>query len=333
MNIDIIGGGPSGLYLALLLRRHRPDWRVRVFEQNARGATFGFGVVLADSGLQRLFDADPETHDRLVAAMRFADRQIIVHRDTPIEVKSGKTSAGAITRIELLEILASVAEARGVRIEHLRRMEVRDVEAAVHDADLVVGADGVHSIVRRMDEAGFGTTSAPLCNRFAWYGTTKVFEHPALVFRRHGQGCFVAHYYPYSARMSTFVAECDARTWEAEGLADMSDTERLALAERLFAKELEGHRLVSNHSGWKPFQVVRNARMVSGRKVLIGDAHASAHPTIGSGTRIAMEDAISLANALLGCDGNVAAALVRHEQARAPPKGRPNQNTQNTNPK
>src|SRR5262245_42323912 len=113
MNIDIVGAGPSGLYLALLLRRQRSDWRVRVFEQNPRGATFGFGVVLADSGLQRLRDADPETHDRLVAAMRFADRQLIVHRETPIVVRSGKMSAGAITRIELLEILTSVALERG----------------------------------------------------------------------------------------------------------------------------------------------------------------------------------------------------------------------------
>lgn len=320
MNIDIIGGGPSGLYLSLLLRRRRPGWRLRVFEQNPRGATFGFGVVLADSGLHRLREADAPTHDRLVGAMRFADRQRIVHRESPIDVRAPRP-AGAITRIDLLEILTAAALERGVEIHHRQRITRDDVERSLREADLVVGADGVNSIVRQGDEAGFGTTKSSLGNRFAWYGTTKVFPSPALVFRPQGTGAFVAHYYPYSDGMSTFVAECDARTWDEGGFGALDDAGRQARMEALFAPELEGHALISNHSSWKPFLVVRNARMHAGRKVLIGDAHASAHPTIGSGTRIAMEDAISLADALLASP-DIGEALAVHERTRGPEKAK-----------
>jgi 2-polyprenyl-6-methoxyphenol hydroxylase-like FAD-dependent oxidoreductase len=319
MKIDVIGGGPSGLYLALLLRRQRPAWRVRVFEQNPRGATYGFGIVLADTGLQRLAEADPETHGLLLASMTFADRQRIVHREMPIDVKA-PAPAGALSRVRLLEILAGVAESRGVEVLHRQRIAADDVERSVREADLVVGADGVNSVVRQADEAGFGTTRSSLTNRFAWYGTTKVFASPALVFRTHLGGSFIAHYYPYDGQMSTFVAECDARTWDALGLAAWSDDERRELAERIFAPELDGHGLLSNHSAWRPFQVLRNARTWSGNKVLIGDAHASAHPTIGSGTRIAIEDAISLAAMLVRHDGDVAAALRAHDETRGPEK-------------
>jgi 2-polyprenyl-6-methoxyphenol hydroxylase-like FAD-dependent oxidoreductase len=324
MKIDVIGGGPSGLYFALLIRRHRPDWRVRVIEQNARDATFGFGVVLADTGLHRLQEADAESHDRLVAAMRFADRQVIVHREQPLTVRAPSKAGGAITRLALLDILGEIAQSRGVEIAHGQRLEANDVDALARGADLLVGADGANSVVRASDEAGFGSTRAPLSNRFAWYGTTQVFDSPALVFRCHKvgsrEGSFVAHYYPYSDTMSTFVAECDARTWEALQLAGMSDDERLRLTEQVFAPELEGHPLISNNSAWKPFQVVRNRTTCSGNKVLLGDAHASAHPTIGSGSRIAIEDAISLAQALIQCEGRVADALPLHDGRRAPEK-------------
>jgi len=186
----------------------------------------------------------------------------------------------------------------------------------------VVGADGINSVIRRQFADGFGTTQNSLTNHFAWFGTKRVFESPALVFRKYAGGHFVAHYYAYSDEMSTFVAECDDTTWRNVGLAEMTDDERQALFERIFAPEMAGQGLISNKSIWRQFPVIRNAHWVYGRHVLIGDALASAHFSIGSGTRIAMTDASALADALLGCEGDVAAALAAFESNHAPQKAK-----------
>ncbi|MGD9944349.1 MAG: FAD-dependent monooxygenase [Burkholderiaceae bacterium] len=321
MKIAIIGGGPSGLYLGILLRRRAPGWHVEVIEQNAADATFGFGVVLADTGLQQLRQADEASFAAMTAAMRYNDRQTIVHNETPIEVtRQGR--GGAIERLQLLTVLRAQAEDAGVRMRFGCR-----IDASAHlsrfglaDADVVVGADGVNSMLRGEFEDRFGTTRRLLSNHFAWYGTRRVFETPALVFRKHHGGHFVAHYYPYSATMSTFVAECDELTWQRCGLAAMTDEQRQHLFEQLFAGELQGKPLLSNNSVWRQFPVIRNRHWSHGRYVLIGDALASAHFSIGSGTRIAMTDAIALAEALLAEAPDVPAALRRYERRHAPEK-------------
>ncbi len=315
MKAAIIGGGPSGLFLAILLKRHQPDAAITVYEQNPAGATFGFGVVMADKGLDRLRDAEPAVFDALAGAMRFSDRQVIVTNETPITVQR-PGSGGAIPRIELLRILGDHARRLGVDLRYEQRIE--DFQAL--DADVVVGADGINSRVRDSAEAEFDVQRHSLRNHFAWYGVEKAFPYPSLVFRKHGAGYFVAHYYPYSATMSTFVAECDHRSWQDLGMEAMSADERQRLFEEVFAPELDGHALVSNHSSWRQFPVIRARNWHVGKRVLIGDALSSAHFSIGSGTRIAMEDAIALADALNASPGDIPRALDNYCRKRQPQK-------------
>ncbi len=316
--VVIAGAGPSGLFLAILLRQRVPGLAVEVLEQNPRDATFGFGVVLADSGLSRLRAAEPAVCDDLEAAMVFTGSQTIVLQDTPVHVQRPGKGGGAIPRITLLRILQSHAERHGVRVRYETRLQAVD---EVH-ADLLVGADGVNSRIRASDEPGFGTTVSQLTNHFAWYGVRKAFECPALVFRSWRGGCFVAHYYPYAAAMSTFVAECDHRTWQDLGMETMSPEARQGVFETVYAPELGGEPLVSNHSQWRQFPVIRNANWHVGNKVLIGDALTSAHFSIGSGTRIAMEDAVALADAVAAHPDSVPDALAAYEASRQPEKAK-----------
>lgn len=321
MKVVVIGGGPAGLYFAMLVRKSQPQWSVVVLEQNPPDATFGFGVVMADSGRANLHQADAASHDALIAKMTFTDRQVITVRETPVVVeRPGK--GGAIRRIDLLSVLQDAARAAGVDVRSGVRLD-GVAQLAAHglaDADIVVGADGVNSVVRNEDEAGFGTRRSQLDNRFAWFGVGKAFDNPALVFREYQGGSFIAHYYPYAAGLSTFVAECDAATWQLMGMDAMSLDERRALFEKVFAPELDGHPLLSNNSLWRQFPVIRNDRWVSGNKVLIGDAQTSAHFSIGSGTRIAMEDAIALAAAVCETQGAVADKLQAFVARRKPEK-------------
>ncbi|MGT2509391.1 FAD-dependent monooxygenase [Cupriavidus basilensis] len=318
MKVAIIGGGPSGLFLSILLKERIASVDIDVFEQNPEDATFGFGVVLADTGLSNLRAASPAVVDRLVKAMRFNDQHSIVCHEHPIVMMKPGAGGGAIPRIDLLSVLQQRAGELGVRVSYNKR--IADFDAI--DADLVVGADGIGSQLRTANEAGFGTTRRMLTNHFAWFGVGKPFASPALVFRRHQGGYFIAHYYPYSDSMSTFVAECDHQTWLDFGMEEMSADARQALFEKIFAPELAGYGLVSNNSIWRQFPVILNANWHVGNQVLIGDALTSAHFSIGSGTRIAMEDAMALADAIVANPGEVAAALQQYEAVRKPEKAK-----------
>ena len=313
MKIGIIGGGAAGLYLARLIKLHAPQHTVDVVEQNAPDATFGFGVGLGDGARGRIKALDPELHDRMAAGMVFSNSQNIQLNDDATLIEYTHSS-GAIGRLELLRILQDACREAGASVRHNVRAEGVDIFAGY---DLIVGADGVNSVVRRADEAAFGTYNGFLTNRFAWYGVGRPMRPGSLVFRETGLGRFVAHYYPYSETMSTLVAECDAETWDSSGLAAMSDPERRSLIENVFAPELEGDPLVDNRSIWRQFPIVENERWSSGNIVLLGDALLSAHFSIGSGTRLAMDDAEALFSALQET-GNVEAALARFEEIRRP---------------
>jgi len=318
MKVAIIGGGPSGLFLSILLKERLAGVDIDVYEQNPEDATFGFGVVLADTGLSNLRAASPTVVDRLAKAMRFNDQHAIVCHEQPIVMKKPGAGGGAIPRISLLAVLQERARELGVRIAYNHRI----ADFAAIEADLIVGADGINSQLRTANEAGFGTTRRTLTNHFAWFGVEKPFPSPALVFRKYEGGYFVAHYYPYSDSMSTFVAECDHQTWLDFGMEDMSAEARQALFETVFAPELDGYRLVSNNSAWRQFPVIVNTNWHVGNQVLIGDALTSAHFSIGSGTRIAMEDAMALADAIVAHPADVEAALRQYETVRKPEKAK-----------
>mgnify|MGYP001615822934 CR=1 FL=1 len=316
MKIAVIGGGPSGLYFALLARTRFPQAQIEVLEQNPRGATYGFGIVLADRGLTRLERAHPASCAAILASVYATRHQIIRHRDKAVFVERNGYG-GAIARLRLLEILEGFCLDAGIPIRHEARI---DDLFAFDQHDLVVGADGVNSAVRSANEAAFGTTCWHLSNRMAWYGTTRHFPYPILSFKTTAHGHFWCAAYPYTETMSTFVAECDADAWQRSGLAQMDEAEAQRYAETVFAEELQGQPLIANKSAWRALPVIRNQRWYVGHHVLIGDALHSAHPTIGSGTRIAMEDAIDLADALREAGGDIPAALETFERVRKPSK-------------
>jgi 2-polyprenyl-6-methoxyphenol hydroxylase-like FAD-dependent oxidoreductase len=318
MKIIVVGAGPSGLYFSLLVKNHFPSADIRVIEQNPRGATYGFGIVLADRGLNRFRKAHLASYNALMSASFVSRNRIISHPDESFFVEGGGYG-GAIARLRLLEILEEFCENVGVRLEFESR--VRDA-GEFADADLVVGADGVNSTVRHQYELEFGTKTYHLTNRVAWYGTERHFPYPMLSFKRHACGHFVCAAYAYTEQMGTFVAECDEATWQRAGIDSMSDGEQREFTEGVFAEELLGHPLISNKSAYRQLPVVRNREWNVGNRVLIGDALHSAHPTIGSGTRIAMEDSIVLANSLALHPGDVGAALKHFRIAREPGKNK-----------
>jgi 2-polyprenyl-6-methoxyphenol hydroxylase-like FAD-dependent oxidoreductase len=313
MRTLIVGAGPAGLYLAYLLHRQRPDDRIRIVEQNPPDSTFGFGVVFSDRALEFLRDDDPETYELLTPAMeRWADLTI-THRGEGITIDG--VGFAAVGRLALLQRLGRRLEAVGITPEY--RHPVSE-EGELEGFDLVVAADGANSFVRRGLERRLGTASTLMSNRFVWYGTTRRFETLSQTFVTDEAGAFNAHHYRYAPGMSTFIVETDAATWARAGFARMDEAGTRAYCERVFARELGGHPLVANRSIWRQFPRIANARWSASNRVLVGDAAHTAHFSIGSGTRLAFEDAIALARALRDQPGDLPAALEAYEAARRP---------------
>jgi len=308
VRVEIVGGGPAGLYLAILLRKLDRGVDVRVLERNAPDATFGFGVVFSEETMGALRDADPETHLEITDTFARWDRIDI--RFQGRELSSRGHSFSAIARKRLLEILQARCRELGVELEF--GVEVEELP----DADLVVGADGANSLLRRFGD--FGTKVRPVGSKYVWFGTDHVFDAFTFAFRETEHGLFNAHAYPYDERMSTFIVECPEPVWRAAGLDGMDEQESLAFCEQLFANELRGRELYSNRSVWLDFPKITNATWHSGNLVIIGDAAHTAHFSIGSGTKLALEDSISLAAALARRRWDLGAAFVDYELEREP---------------
>jgi 2-polyprenyl-6-methoxyphenol hydroxylase-like FAD-dependent oxidoreductase len=313
MRIGIVGGGPAGLYFALLMKRLDSSHEIRVVEQNPVGATFGFGVVFSDRALAFLQDADPDSYADLDRRLQTWDDQVIVHRNERVRIDG--IGFSGIARLELLQVLRDHCRRRGVALEFERRLP--DLSAFV-DCDVIVGADGVNSVVREAHRDPLDPSISSLSNRYVWYGTTQLFDALTLTFRENADGVFVAHHYPYAPHRSTFVVECDAATWDSAGLASMSEDESRRYCEAVFAPDLRGHPLLTNRSLWITFKVVTNRRWSHGNVVLIGDALRTVHFSIGSGTRNALEDAIALFRAFETHGADVPAALQAFEEVRRP---------------
>jgi 2-polyprenyl-6-methoxyphenol hydroxylase-like FAD-dependent oxidoreductase len=312
MHIAILGAGPAGLYLAYLIKRRSPETAVTLVEQNPADATFGFGVVFSDRALEFLREDDEATYSAITPHMESWSDITIVHRGERVTIDG--VGFSAIGRLKLLQLLQ--ARARSVGVEPSYQRAVKSL-GELGKVDLVVGADGVNSLVRRSNENRFGASVRLLTNRFAWFGTEKRFETLTQTFIETEAGSFNAHHYRYSSDLSTFIVEVDQPTFARAGFAEMGEAETRVFCEHVFAQTLDGHRLISNNSIWRQFPIVHNEHWAADNCVLVGDALHTAHFSIGLGTRLAMEDAIALDRALAH-SGNVGAALVAYEAARRP---------------
>lgn len=312
MRIAVIGGGPGGLYFAYLWKKRHPDAHIDLFEQNAAGATWGFGVVFSEQALEFLRADDPDTVDAITARMESWKNITLNLRGESVEIDG--VGFSSIGRLDLLTILQQRARSVGVTPRYDTLISSVD---QLTGYDLIVAADGLNSLVRRSFEGDFGTSLSYSANKFAWYGTTKRFETLSQTFVETGLGAFNAHHYRYSPDMSTFLVECDLATWQRYGFADKTIEQSQAICEQVFAATLGGHPLVSNKSVWRNFPWIWNERWSFRNMVLIGDALHSAHFSIGSGTRLAIEDAIALGKAL-EAERDISTALHRYQTERKP---------------
>ena len=313
MRIAVIGGGPGGLAFASLWKRRHPQSHVELFEQNAADATWGFGVVFSEQALEFLREDDPATVDAIAPQMESWRNITLNVGGETIEIDG--IGFSAIGRLTLLQLLQQRAQAAGVVCHYSAPVQSLD---ALSGYDLIVAADGLNSLVRRSFEGDFATSVSYLNNKFAWYGTTRRFETLSQTFVATELGTFNAHHYRYSPTMSTFLVECDRGTWERYRFAGKSVEESKAICERVFAAALGGHELISNRSVWRNFPWLWNERWWFRNMVLLGDALHTAHFSIGSGTRLAIEDAIALVKALEGSADNLPAALQAYEASRKP---------------
>ena len=313
MKINIIGGGPAGLYFAILMKKKDASHQIRIFERNGPDDTFGWGVVFSGKTLANLRAADDVSHAEITKEFEAWDNVDVVHRDAKISIHGNSFSG--IARLQLLKILQRRAEQLGVEVNF--HSEIHDVESLRNDCDVLLAADGVNSTVRLRYAEQFQPELDGRANRYIWYGTHQLFHGLTLTFRENNAGVFAAHSYKFSPSTSTFIVECDPQTWSKAGFEQMSSAETLDYVGEVFVQDLHGHELLSNNSKWINFLLVKNRKWFFENVVLLGDALHTAHFSIGSGTKLAMEDAIALAESFQQ-HTTVSEALTHFEMSRRP---------------
>ncbi|MHA6622664.1 oxidoreductase [Pseudonocardia sp. DLS-67] len=308
----VVGGGPGGLYAAALLRKAFPKTQVRVVDRNPRGATYGWGVVFSEQTLGALEQADAATHLRIRESFARWDAIDVSFRGELLRAHGHGFSG--LSRTTLLDILTERCAELGVLVEH--DTELTDTSAFA-DHDLVIAADGVNSGIRSASASHFRPRFDTRTAKYAWYGTSRRPEVFTYLVRPTEWGIFQGTPYPYDDDHSTFVIECGEATWRRAGLDSMTEEQSRLFCEKIFADFLEGHPLLSNRSLWSSFVTVRNRTWSKDNVVLVGDAAHTVHFSIGSGTKLAMEDAIALVDALVKHD-RLPEAFAYYENGRLP---------------
>ncbi len=327
MRIDIVGGGPGGLYFAILTKKARPGWTIAVHEQNRSGDTFGFGVVFSDETLDEFLSRDPESYALIRERFAYWDDIRIVRQGH--EVRCGGNGFAGCARIDLLDVLETRARQLGVALHFGEPIPPETLLERFSGSDLIVAADGVNSRIRAHFADQFQPSTRVMRNRFSWLGSTRPFSDFTYIFRETPHGIITAHCYQYrapgphlgaDAPISTWVMETTPECWAAHGFDRMDEAQSAAALEAIFAEDLEGHRLQTNRSIWRNFPTIECRQWhASGKIVLLGDAKATAHWSIGSGTKLAMECAIALSDALVAHAPDLGAVFAAYEDARRTP--------------
>jgi anthraniloyl-CoA monooxygenase len=291
MKVNIVGGGPAGLYFAILMKKLDPENEVILFERDGPNDTYGWGIVFSDRTMTYLRDADQESHDAITAAFETWPNVDVIHQDQKISVHGNKFSG--IARVTFLNILQKRCGELGVDMNFLTN--ITDVDR-VKDCDLLVAADGANSWVRKTFEDAFEPTLDVRKNKYIWLGTERLFHGLSMILRTNEAGVYVAHAYKFSKTHSTFIVECVGDTWEKAGVGRLANEEVCEYLADVFKKALDGKPLLHNNFvRWLNFVIVKNQSWVHDNVVLLGDAAHTAHFSIGSGTKLALEDAIALA--------------------------------------
>ena len=311
MKITIIGGGPGGLYFAILTKKAQPNWQIEVYERNKPDDSFGFGVVFSDETLGEFLKRDMASYELIRSEFAYWD-DIIIARDGQEVSIAGNGFCGC-SRKTLLQLLHQRCKEEGVNLHF--EANVNDL-SQFKDSDVIVACDGIGSQIRTQFESDFGTKVELKRNKFVWMGSTKPLDAFTYFFKETAHGTFAAHTYQYEKGMSTWIFECAPETWEKFGFDTYNEEDTVIKLEALFKTELNGHGLITNKSHWRQFPHVTNEKWHHNNIVLLGDAKATAHYSIGSGTKLAMESAIALSDALIESPTNISLAFENYEKSR-----------------
>jgi len=314
MKITVIGGGPGGLYFSILTKKAMPHYEIDIYERNKPEDSFGFGVVFSDETLGEFLKRDMQSYELIRSEFAYWD-DIIVARDGKNVSIAGNGFCGC-SRKTLLKLLHQRCREEGIGLHFEQNINSID---AFQDSDIIVAADGIASGVRTQFQEHFGTQVQLKSNRFVWMGSTKPLDAFTYFFRTTPFGSIVAHSYQYEEGMSTWIFECSNETWQKLQFEIDNETDTVAKLSEIFKNELNGHPLITNKSHWRQFPHVTNKKWSYKNIVLIGDAKATAHYSIGSGTKLAMDCAIGLSDAVIANENNVQAAFNQYEKTRRTP--------------